>query len=37
VGMEWIYLAQNRDRWWALGSAVNSLWFRKCVEDFLAS
>jgi len=37
VGMEWIYLAQDRGRWWALVSAVKSLWVPKCVEDFLAS
>ena len=25
-GMDWIDLAQNRDRWWALVNAVMNLW-----------
>jgi hypothetical protein len=25
-GVEWIELAQNRDRWWALVNAVMNLW-----------
>jgi hypothetical protein len=24
--MDWIYLAQDRDRWWAVGNAVMNLW-----------
>jgi hypothetical protein len=28
VGMDWIYMAQDRDRWWALVSAVMNLRFR---------
>jgi hypothetical protein len=24
--VEWIHLAQNRDRWWALVNAVMNLW-----------
>jgi hypothetical protein len=26
VGMDWIYLAQDRDRWWALVNRVINLW-----------
>ena len=36
-GMEWIYLAQYRGRWWVLVSAVKNLRVSKYVEDFLAS
>jgi hypothetical protein len=25
-GMDWIYLAQDGDRWWVLVNAVTSLW-----------
>jgi len=25
-GMDWIDLAQDRDRWWALANAVMNLW-----------
>jgi hypothetical protein len=25
-GMDWIELAQNRDRWWALVNVVMNLW-----------
>jgi len=27
-GMDWIELAQDRDRWWALVKAVMKLWVR---------
>jgi hypothetical protein len=26
VGMDWIKLAEDRDRWWALVTAVMNLW-----------
>ena len=26
-GMDWIHLAQDRDRWWALANVVMDLWF----------
>ena len=26
-GMDWIDLAENRDRWWAVVNAVMNLWF----------
>ena len=26
MGMDWIELAQNRDRWWVLRRAVINLW-----------
>jgi len=26
-GMDWIHLAQDRDRWWALVNVVMNLWF----------
>jgi len=35
--MEWIYLDQDRGRWWALVSAVKNLQVPKHVEDFLTS
>ena len=25
-GMDWIYLAQDRDRWWAVVNTVMNLW-----------
>jgi len=25
-GMDWIKLAQDKDRWWALGNVVMNLW-----------
>ena len=27
-GMDWIDVAQDRDRWWALLNAIMNLWFR---------
>jgi CRISPR/Cas system-associated protein Cas7 (RAMP superfamily) len=37
VGMDWIDLAQDRDRWQALLNAVMNLWVRKNVGNFLIS
>ena len=36
-GMEWIYLAQYRGRWWVLVSAAKNLRVPRYVEDFLTS
>jgi len=33
-GMDWVDLAQDRDRWWAL---VSNLWVPSNAESFLAS
>jgi hypothetical protein len=34
-GMEWIFLVQDRGRWWALVSAVKNIRVPKYMEDFL--
>jgi hypothetical protein len=36
-GMDWIELAQDRDRWWALENAVMNLWVPQNVGNFLTS
>jgi hypothetical protein len=36
-GMDWIKLAEDRDRWWALGNAVMNLWVPYNVGNFLTS
>jgi hypothetical protein len=36
-GMDWIKLAQDRDRWWALVNAVMDLWIPENAENFLTS
>jgi len=33
--MDWIELAQDRDRWWALVSTVMNLWIPQNVGNFL--
>jgi hypothetical protein len=37
VGEDWIGLAQDRDRWQALVSAVRNLWVPKNAGNFLTS
>ena len=34
-GIEWIEMAQVRDRWWALVNAVINLWFPQNAGNFL--
>ena len=36
-GMDWIDLAQDRDRWWVLVNGVMNLWVPKNVMNFLTS
>jgi len=36
-GMDWIDLAQDRDRWWALVSAVMNLWVPSNTGNFFTS
>ena len=36
-GMDWIELAQDRDRCWALVNAVMNLWVPYNAENFLTS
>ena len=36
-GMGWMELAQDRDRWWALVSAVMNLWVPENSRNFLTS
>jgi hypothetical protein len=35
--MDWIELAQDRDRWWVLMNAVMNLWVQYNVWNFLTS
>ena len=35
-GMNWIDVAQDRDTWWAVVSAVMNLWVPKNAGNFLA-
>jgi hypothetical protein len=34
-GMDWIDLARDRDRWWAVVNAVMNLWVRENAGNFL--
>jgi hypothetical protein len=34
-GLDWVDLAQDRDRWWALVSAAMNLWVPKKCGEFL--
>jgi hypothetical protein len=36
-GMDWIDLAQDRDRWWAVVNVVMNLWVLYNVDNFLTS
>jgi len=36
-GMDWIELAQDRDRWWALVNVVMNLWVPSNAGNFLTS
>jgi hypothetical protein len=36
-GIDWIELAQDRDRWWALVTAVMNLWVPQNAGNFLTS
>ena len=36
-GMDWIKLAQDRDRWWALVNEVMNLWVPENMGNFLTS
>jgi len=36
-GLDWIYLAQDRDRWWALVTAVMNFRFPSNAGNFLIS
>jgi hypothetical protein len=36
-GMDWIDLAEDRDRWWVLVNAVMNLWVPQNVGNFLTS
>jgi hypothetical protein len=35
--MDWIEMAQDRDRWWALVNVVMNLWVQKNAGNFLTS
>jgi hypothetical protein len=34
-GMNWIYVTQDRDRWWAVVDAVTNIWFPQNAGIFL--
>jgi hypothetical protein len=36
AGMDWIDLAQDREKWWALLTEIMNLWFPQHVGNFLA-
>jgi len=36
-GMDWIYLAQDRDRWWALENVATSLQVPQNARNFFTS
>jgi hypothetical protein len=36
-GMDWIDVAEDRDRWWVLVSAVMNLWVPQNAGNFLTS
>jgi hypothetical protein len=37
MGLDWIYLIQDRDRWWALLNILINLWVSQSSGNFLAN